>query len=362
MTTTTNQARQRFITLPSRLQDAVFSPQTAEVIDIIATQNHISDEKAMKIADVAGWVLLGFLHIEDVTKELQQALGLPQPAAAQIAASLDAKLFGPLKSDLESVYAPLPHPHEEAAVAGPKIIEEIRPAPRVTLQAVSAAAVPPAPTPPPAPAKPNLSASGWSRTTIDQPVVKLNQTPPSPFAPKPGASVPAPMMSANAPVGEFERLAAMHGGAPKPQISAPTISAKPVSSMAPGAAPAAPAAPVTPKPAEPLPVIIHEDAVFKTQQRSPDFRFPVANERIDMQKPAGPAAAKPAVLEFGRATPPPAPKSSVSSTPRVVHYTEYQPPASGAPSRAPGLTPSTSPQGPRQITEVTAPPPPPPKL
>ena len=42
----------------------------------------------MKIADVAGWVLLGFLHIEDVTKELQQALGLPQPAAAQIAASL----------------------------------------------------------------------------------------------------------------------------------------------------------------------------------------------------------------------------------------------------------------------------------
>src|SRR5258708_612581 len=94
-------ARQRFTTISPRLQDAMFSIQNAEIIDLIANQNNISEDKVGGIADAVAWVLRGFIHIEDVAKELQDTIGVPAQTATEIVKSLENKIFNPLRSELE---------------------------------------------------------------------------------------------------------------------------------------------------------------------------------------------------------------------------------------------------------------------
>src|SRR5581483_3313363 len=129
MTITTPQARERFLTISDRLQDAMFSTQTAEIIDGIVQQFHLNDEKAGIVGKVAGWVLLGFLHPEDVAHEIQQQTAIPSQAATDIAKALDTKIFANLHDDLAAAYAPAPLPTEEH-VTGPKMIQEVSPMPQ----------------------------------------------------------------------------------------------------------------------------------------------------------------------------------------------------------------------------------------
>ncbi len=323
VTVTTDQARKRFTTIPPRLQEALFSIQNAEIVNQIADQNHILPEKAGKIADVGGWVLLGFIHPEDAAKELQEAMGLPAQTATAIADSLNAKIFGPLQGELTRAYAPALHKEEAALV--PKIIQDIGPAPLTTKPAG-----PPTPTPPAVAAKPKLPEVGWSRMT--------------PAVPTPPVAAPP----ARGPIGEFERLTTKRGESVAPAAVSPTGIPKPPS----------PPTPVTPAmpPLGPAPVILHEDTSTKPQQPTPDFHLDLPSEKFAMQKGSAPLPIKPAVVELGKPPPPPAPKTVVS-TPRVVHYTEYKSPSPEAP-----IPPSTATQ--RKITELTAPgtaPPVPPK-
>jgi len=336
LTISRQQALKRWDTIPEALHVALFSDANTDFIRKTCEAEHVPAEKISDIAGIAGYVLLGFLHPEDLAEELKEATGINPQVCTSVASAINSRIFTPLKSELDKIYEPLSTLGNDGS-AGPKIIEEIQAmtgtAPRITISAA-----------PTAPTKPSLSDAGWSKTTVEQPVVRLSQTPPAPPVAKPTipTSAPVPTMPPKKSVGEFERLA-MQSSALKPQAAAPAASA----------APAALAIP-TPKPAEPAPVIIHEDAVFRPQQKAPDFHFALPTEKIDMQKPAGPPALGAAVLEFGKTPAASAPKPS-ASTPRVVHYTEYQPTPKGI------GTPPTSPQGPRQITEVTAPPPPPPK-
>jgi hypothetical protein len=335
LTVTTEQARNRFRTVAPVLQNAIFSVQTAEIIDRIASENHLDDDRSLVLAEVVGWVLLGFIHPEDVAGELQGRASIPSPTATAIASAVTAKIFSPLKTDLDNAYAPVSHEHEETAFS-PKIIQDIGPMP--------GAFPPPAPSPPvPKSSEPQ---SGWSRATPEQPVVKLSQAavpaaatapqaPPKavPTAPPPAAKPPTSPAAAGA-MDEFERLAAQRGE--KKAVPSPA-----------GGAP-----PTAPKPAapEPPPVMIHEDTEFKAQPQAPGFRLELPAKPIDMRAgPPPPQPVKSAMLELG-STPAPPPKTGPATT-RVVHYTEYKSPSPEHP-----VLPKTPPppQGPRQITEITS--------
>jgi len=129
-TITTEQARNRFTTLPPTLQDAVFSEQTAEIIASTIEKFHLSEERAEEIPTLVGWVLLGFLHIEDLPDEIAASAGIPKPLAKEISDSLSNKIFEPLRSALAQFHAPVPEPMSNAPVriniegmtAEPKII------------------------------------------------------------------------------------------------------------------------------------------------------------------------------------------------------------------------------------------------
>lgn len=326
------QARQRFTVLPPRLQDAMFSEQNAEVIAGIAAQNHLNDERARKIAEVAGWVLLGFIHPEDAANELQECLGIASQVASQISSLLDNKIFKPLRDDLDRVYAPLPH---ETPPEAPKIIEEIK--------------------------KTAEAGAG-------------------------GISVPRPPA-----MGEFDRVAV--SGAPKPTSAAPEppvvsraepplvkFGATPTPPQTKPAPPAHKAEQPVVSNVEPPPTIIHEETKAKPTASASEFHVEVPIPKFSDAKRGG-APLKSAVLELGlarepkpsasppqptptvsKAAPPPgaAPAGTAGSSPeavagkaRVVHYSEFKTPLQ-KPAES-KTVPATSEHEIKEITEIHPP-------
>ena len=367
---TTEQARNRFVSLSANLQDVFFSLQTAEIIDQIATQNHISEDKSYAVASVAGWVLLGFMHPEDVSKELQEEIKIPSQTADEISRLLNTKIFSRFQDDLQNVYAPVPHKNDGVApkmledLVAPEIISQTaREAPRIgaVLIAGNEAKAAPAPA---APKK--LPDVGWSRSTPETPVVQLKETfRAAPQAPTPGVTgskpasggaaggasggVPAgpkPAMPAG-PMGEFERMNFTQQKVPTPGM--PTAPAPAASAM-----PAAPAG-GAPSTHEPAPVMLHEDASYKTEPKTPDFHIQLPGVKLDAEKTGTPS--RPAMMELNKNASPATPSSAASTPTKVVHYTEYKPTASGmspAPKASMPVSPiSIAPQGPREITELT---------
>ncbi len=181
---TTDQARQRFLTIPEDIQDMIFSVQTAAVIQKICEDNHVPREKWGGVAEAAGLVLLGFIHPEDLANEIKERLMISSDAAGGLASSLINKMFASMKSRLDSLYHPL---------TGPQVTEIRPPQP---VKYVPQAAAPPAPskqtTGIEAPVRP-ISISqllkekefAASTPTLAPPQNELKQPPSTPQAPAP---------------------------------------------------------------------------------------------------------------------------------------------------------------------------------
>jgi len=109
ITITKEQAQNRFVLLPPTLQDAVFSEQNAEIISSVGEQYHLPDDKLEGVTSLVGWVLLGFLHIEDLPNEIASDTGIAAQLAKDITSTLNSKIFNLIKSDVDKAYAPVPH-------------------------------------------------------------------------------------------------------------------------------------------------------------------------------------------------------------------------------------------------------------
>jgi hypothetical protein len=366
MTITIQQARQRFTIVPEPLRDAVFSLQTAEIMNGIAQQYHLDAAKMDVVSDIVGWVLLGFMHPEDVSREIQTQLNLPTQAAADISKSIDSKIFASLRDDLNKAYAPVPD--EEKTIdpqiispaptpSAPKIISETfvaTPKFGVTPAAANRDIAAPAPKPlqPPKPS----NAAGWSKSTPQQPVVKLGATAPgiptapaTPAAPKtismPSAPTPAnptPAKPVARSMSEFERLDLMKkSSAPQSTAPQPTAPSQPTMPSAPKPSTASPATPP-----QPAPVMLHEVSSFAPiEQSSAAFntRRP-AQDQLRGTTAQGPMPTRPAVVEFGGGAP---------STGSMSKSTLDGQPAPGASIPKPPAPMANT--GPRQMTEIQAP-------
>ncbi|RME58658.1 hypothetical protein D6779_06055 [Candidatus Parcubacteria bacterium] len=192
---TTQQARKRFLTLPKFLQDLIFSPQIAETISRIAEQHHIPSEKVPAIASATGLVLLGFLHPEEAAHLITQESSIDPKTAESIANSLENRIFQGIRDELDKVYAPLPHPHEEETQ------EPEKKTPPPTLPPKKAIAAQPAPpSAPPQPTSSHKSAPPplkappqppQQEVTISTPRVVIHK-PQAPVAPRPKPPTPKP--------------------------------------------------------------------------------------------------------------------------------------------------------------------------
>ncbi len=349
-----NQALQRWDMLPQVLRDAIYSESTSDFVWKTAEAEHVPEDKIYTVLRITGYILMGFLHPEDMADELKNQLGLDPKICAAIAGAISQRIFVPIRADLDKIYEPSSKfgvgPKMMQDLQAPEIISQTaREAPRVGAVPVAGNEAKAAPAPI-APKK--LPDVGWSRSTPETPVVQLHETRPAPpqaaagsgaKTPTPGTQPPAtgpmpagpkPMMPAG-PMGEFERMNFMQQKGKAPEV------------------PTAPSMGTPPKPAEPAPVMLHEDASFKAEPKAPDFRIQLPGVKLNAEKPTTPS--RPAMMELNKNATPATPSSSATTPAKVVHYTEYKPTSTGTSRPTMPVPPvSLAPSGPRQITELTS--------
>jgi hypothetical protein len=358
---TQDRSLERWDLLPMVLREALYSEPNSDFLWKTCEAEHVPDKKIYDVARITGYVLMGFLHPEDVAEELHETIGVDQKTADSIEAELNKRIFAPLRQDIDKVYAPI-----SKFEAGPKIVQEVKP-PQAPAIIPSPAPKPTAsvkPTTPPATPAPKIisetftaapkitgmplgsnankpsqapapakspSDAGWSKAApLRQPVVKLGAI--TPGLPIPPAAKPSPVQpgAGQAPaktMSEFERIDMMKKGPVSQAAAAPKPSAMPSSSIP-----------------TPPPVMLHETS--KSTAQMPEFQFKTGTEnQLTGKSPGASLPTKPAVLELGD-TP-----AATPSTPKSSNYSEYK-------------TPENT--GPREISEVktpgqvTAPPPKPP--
>ncbi len=180
----------RFDALPDKLKEALTSDRNLTIIDQVCQKNRIADEdKKETIQQIAALVLFGFVHPYDAGAEINDALLLNNPRfSASVADELNAKIFAPLKTELENNYHPPagtsadivkePAAKNKIQVPAPKIISQapaLMPAQPIVKVAGPTTVAKPAPPPaalpltPPPVSSPTGPPTGWSRSTPNSP-------------------------------------------------------------------------------------------------------------------------------------------------------------------------------------------------
>ncbi|MEK7077230.1 MAG: hypothetical protein AAB967_03290, partial [Patescibacteria group bacterium] len=106
---TATRLQERLNSLSDALKTAANSEANSDVVIQVCHHHHLADEeKVLIVQQLTALVLFGFIHSYDLAREINDALALNNPKLAKsIADELDAKLFAPLKAELEVNYQPL---------------------------------------------------------------------------------------------------------------------------------------------------------------------------------------------------------------------------------------------------------------
>lgn len=101
------QAIERYDSLPQVLKEALFSQESDELIWRIGEAHHLNDEKKSILTTIVGDVIMGFLHPDDLRRELQEVLGIDIRIAASISREVNKRIFYPIRDEIRKVYTPI---------------------------------------------------------------------------------------------------------------------------------------------------------------------------------------------------------------------------------------------------------------
>jgi hypothetical protein len=187
LTISQQQAGQRWDAITPRLREALFSDVNADFVWNLCQNEHLTEEKSYQVAEISGYVFLGFLHPEDLAGEIVSSVDLPAPLAKTISDQINSRVFAPLRADIDKVYSPLSKLGSSPMGSAPK--HDIAPSNII----------------PSTPKPTTLSDIGWSKQPAAAAKIVVNAAIPvstptpipsrSPQAPPPKpAAEPAPMM------------------------------------------------------------------------------------------------------------------------------------------------------------------------
>jgi len=304
---TTNQALERWDTLPDILRDALFSEPNSDFLWRTCSDEYVPEKKIYEVAKVAGYVMMGFLHPEDVALEIIERLALDRKTATDIQNALSKRIFAPLQADLEKVYNPLGKFDVSSNIA-PKVSANGGPSPKMVFDMVSGssaqASLKPLNSVAPKPGAPTPSAIA---APISQKPISavLSSIPPNTSA------TPTPTKIPSASEGKFAPPPFSQAGWSK-TTSSPVQSQQPPQAKPPTA------------PSGLAPIILHEDAKFTSSEKTTDFHLarPGGGAEVSLEGVKSQQVARPAVLELGSLANAPAKPGSVA--PKFTHYTQFQ--------------------------------------
>src|SRR3989344_1491231 len=115
LTVSRQQVLNRWGVLPQNLREAISSELNAEFLWRICEDNHLPKEKIYRVATITGDVILGFLHPDELAKEISTDLKIDIKLATSISEEIDRKIFSRLRTELKENYNPVTSQYEREA-------------------------------------------------------------------------------------------------------------------------------------------------------------------------------------------------------------------------------------------------------
>lgn len=192
---------QRWDALSPALREALVSEINSEFMWRTCEAEHIPKEKIYEVGRIVGYVLLGFVHPEDLAHELKTFLAFNPQTADSISTAINNRVFVPLKEDLGQIFEP-PSKLGLPASQPPRLVEEIKTAPASS---------------PPAPPAPSSGSMGeFARLGM----VKEPATPEKPKPPVVNHAEPPPtMLHEETPIKPAQQVSSFKIETPTPKLS-----------------------------------------------------------------------------------------------------------------------------------------------
>lgn len=102
--------------MPEILREALFSEENFNFVERACKDNHLSEDKISSVATAVGDVIFGFIHPEDLAKEIKESAGINILVGEEISKEINRKIFIPIKTDIDKVYFPVPSHKPEGVV------------------------------------------------------------------------------------------------------------------------------------------------------------------------------------------------------------------------------------------------------
>ena len=103
-TYTQQQIQERYDSLPENLKSAIFSVETADIIQKVSKKYNLQIDQMGELASETGLVMLGFTHPKDYIKNLSARLGIDIDSAKKIAQEINIEIFSPVKEALKKLH------------------------------------------------------------------------------------------------------------------------------------------------------------------------------------------------------------------------------------------------------------------
>jgi len=386
---------ERYVSVSDNISAVLDDADLPKSVQKICADHHVVDEdRVLIIQQLIALVLLGLVHEHDLGKEINAALGLNNPQAANdIANSISLKIFAPIKDDLAKSYRPLVGvaPMAQPITTTPSSVVQPT-SPHTPTQVVSPfkpSATPAAPQPflrtPPTASSTPITSSGAPQTDRPAPFMIHQETEFKPAAQKTDfrvsvdaeksvATGAASMFSAQKPQMPPAITARVEIGndepVKKPTMGRTDISAPRVVHYSEASSPVSSMAGISVMPQQPKPPSVPAFQTPATPAHPPTAPMaPIPQPQAPLASVSGSAAQRPTVnlgqfaVPSGRVAPPPsvpvAPQAHLEPPPQApLHVPQPSPLAPSVPTLIQPPSSQPTPTPPRAFVSpvITAPP------
>jgi hypothetical protein len=101
---TQQQLLERYRKLPGDLKEAIFSVETAEIIQKISKKYGLHIDKMGELASETGLVMLGITHPRDFISNISSRLEISREKATEIAKDINNEIFSKVRENLKNIH------------------------------------------------------------------------------------------------------------------------------------------------------------------------------------------------------------------------------------------------------------------
>lgn len=130
MKVTGEELKKRWDEASDTIHEALFGTAANDQFDQIAEHFHLSDDKKESLSQLCVLVFLGFLHFDDLFKEIRDSLIIDSRVALDVYHELDKKLFDPYRKEIEDNFIK----HKIGAIKESEVIQPKPVEPQVVLK------------------------------------------------------------------------------------------------------------------------------------------------------------------------------------------------------------------------------------